>query len=192
MQIITKAEAIGLFKSVKSCSAISLTAETPCDMNKRGNPFYGTTKLNWVAGLIGFSYPNSVNNQLGREDKEMDFEAQKPIWAVATDSRNLVTNKDGSELYVYIKVQSAGKPIYKLNGDVVEAEKVKPYLKEHTKPHTQDGLDKEIVVRMFKLSNILAFRMLGEEYVIADNCRVGSNKIATDELSKAVDGVVTI
>lgn len=173
MTNVTKTELVRLFQSIKGNTAISMVAETEADMNKKNNPYYGTRKTNTIAGLIGFDYENSVNNQLGREDKDMDFVARKPVWAVGTDCRHIVTNKDGSELYVYIKVQSAGTPSFSFNGQPVDAEVVKPYIKEHKKPMTQDGLEKEIVVRMFKVSNILSVKMLGEEYRVTDRELVG-------------------
>jgi len=188
MKQVTPNEMVEIVKSVKSSTHLSLVAETPADMNKRGNPFYGTIKKNTVAGQIGFFYENAVNNQLGREEKEMDFEAQRPVWAVAlSDTRNLVTNKAGSKHYLYVKVNSAGTPQYFLDGKEIAADLVKPYINVNTKPNTQAALDKEVCVRMYGLENIRSINMLGEEYMIMPNkIEAGKKEVAEEKSSVKV------
>lgn len=169
MQYVSRQELVETIKTVKTSSAVSILAETEVDANKTGNPFHGATKVNTMAGLIGFDYSNSVNNELGREDKPMDFRAQSHKWAVPTDSRNLVTNKDATKLYLRMKVQSSGTPRYFLDGEEISQEAIAPFLKEHKTPHTQDNLDKEIVVRMIKVENILSMKILKEEYRVSES-----------------------
>jgi hypothetical protein len=160
-----------LIETVKGTTAVSVYAETECDMNKTGNPFYGATKKNWIAGIIGFDYGNSVNNQLGREGQETDFIPQPHKWAILPENgcRCLRQNKDRSKTYLWIKVQSSETPTYHFEGKEVSKETIAPFLKEHSKPHTQANVEKEIVARTVALANILAIKIKGEEYVIAEN-----------------------
>jgi len=188
MKQVTVSQMVDVVKSVKSSTMLSFTAETPADMNKTGNPYFGTIKKNTVAGQIGFYYENAVNNQLGREEKEMDFEAQKPVWAVGLpDTRNLVTNKAGSKFYLYVKIQSADTPQFFFNGQEIPVETIKPYLKPHTKPHTQDDLSKEVCVRMYGLEHIRQINMFGEEYLIVEpGVEAGKKAVAEEKVTEKV------
>jgi hypothetical protein len=159
---------VEIIKSVKSSTMVTIEAITEVKLPK-SNPYHGAMKRNTINGQIGFYYENAVNNQLGREDKAMDFKPQMAVWQRATDSRNLVTNAAGDKLYLYIRVLSSGVPSYTLNGMEVSREAIAPYLPEHKKPHTQDNLEKEVVVRTFGMDNILNIKMLGETFEIADN-----------------------
>lgn len=169
MKIVTLPELQKIIESVKTSTFISVHVETEVDMNKTDNPFYGATKENRVAGQIGFDYENAVNNQLGREDKPLEFTAQSHKWAIPMENgcKNLVQNKDRSKTYLRIKVTSSAEPTYKFNGQEIPKETIQPYLKPHKKPNTQEN-DKEIIVRMYCLTNILGMKILGNELVIGE------------------------
>lgn len=171
MKFATLAEVQGMIETVRGTTSVSLYAETTCEMNKTGNPFFGTTKKNWVSGIIGFDYENSVNNQLGREGKEMNFEAQQHKWAIMPENgcRSLRQNKDRSKTYLWIKIQSAKTPTYHFKGQEISKDTIAPYLKPHSKPHTQNNNTKEIFARTYGLHDILAIKMFGDVYVIAEN-----------------------
>lgn len=162
-KFVTKSELVETVKTVKGSSAISVEVETEVDMRKTGNPYIGAIKLNTVAGLIGFDYETGVNNLLGKEDKPMEFKAQAHKWAVPTDSKNLVANKDGTKLYLRIKVQSAGTPTFFFNGEKIEKALLAPFIPEHKKPATQAALDGEYVVRTYALDSIRSMKILGDE-----------------------------
>jgi hypothetical protein len=162
---------------------ITLEAETEIKVPK-SNPFNGATKRNTINGQIGFYYGNAVNNELGREDKAMDFRPQMAKWQKPTDSRNLVTNAEGSKLYVYIRVLSSGTPQYFMQGDEVSRETIAPYLPEHKTPHTQENLDKEVVVRCFSLENILSIKMLKDEYRLVERL-TEQEKVAVEQEQEA-------
>jgi len=127
---VTKTQLVNEIRKVITSTAISIDVETEVRMRKTDNPYFGATKRNRVAGLIGFDYENSVNNQLGREEKTMDFVAQEHKWAKPTDSRNLLTNEASTKLYLRLKVQSTGHPVYSFNGrEISKATPKSPILK---------------------------------------------------------------
>ena len=139
-------------------------------MNKRGNRFFGLgiTKHQTHNGIIGFKYSNSVNNQLGREDKELTyptFTAQPRKWG--NRIKNLV--EYNGKWYMELKIERSTKPVY-FNGNQeitgAELEELLSFIPEKTSPHTQDMLDKKVVMIDVKLSNIKRVRMLGAEYEI--------------------------
>ena len=165
-KFITKNELVEAIKVVKGSSAVSVEVETEVDMRKTGNQYMGAVKLNTVAGLIGFDYENGVNNLLGKEDKPMEFKAQAHKWALPTDSKNLLTNKDGNKLYLRIKVQSAGSPEFFFNGARIEKALLQPFMPEHKKPSTQAALDGEYVVRTYAIDSIRSMKLLGDELVV--------------------------
>jgi hypothetical protein len=115
MPLVTRDEVVEVIKSVKTSTIVTIDAETEIKVPK-SNPYYGAMKRNRINGQIGFYYGNAVNNELGREDKPMDFKPQMAKWQKPTDSRNLVTNADETKLYLYIRVLSSGSPTYSLNG----------------------------------------------------------------------------
>lgn len=184
-QYVTRSEMVEIIKSVKGCTAISIVAETPVDLKSKAKnaPFFGTTKINRIAGLIGFDYETSVNNQLGREDKEMEFKAQAHKWARATDSYNLKTNEARDKLYLWLKVQSSGSPKFFYAGNEVDKETIEPFIRPHTAPNTQANVEKKITPRTFDINNILIIKMLGKEYRISENV-VRAEKVATEMLEE--------
>lgn len=189
---VTRQELVEVIKSVKGSTFVSYVAETEVDMNKTGNPFYGATKVNTVAAQIGFDYEVAVNNQLGREDKPLDFVQQAHKWAVATDSRNLVMNEALTKLYLRAKVMSAATPMYFFDGQPVSKETIAPWLKPHRKPNTQSNLVKEVPVRNVTMSNIYSMKLLGDEYIVTETLEQYNRAIAViEEVVEAVTETVT-
>jgi len=180
MKVVSRSELQNVIETVKTSTFVSVHVETEVDMNKTDNPFYGATKENQVAGQIGFDYETNVNNQLGREDKPLDFTAQAHKWAIPMENgcKNLVQNRDRSKTYLRMKVTSAGEPSYKFNGQVILKETIQPYLKVHKKPHTQADLDKEIVVRMYCLTNILGMKILGQDLTVGETLANETKEVA--------------
>ena len=177
---VTQQEVVEVIKSVKTANAITIEAETE-PIKVKSNPYYGVKKRNTTNGQIGFYYKNAVNNQLAKEDKEMDFVPQMAKWQKPTDSRNLVTNADGTRLYLYIRCLSSGEPTFFFKGEEISRDLIAPFLPEHKTPHTQENLDKEVVVRTFAIDNILNIKMLGDEYCIVENLSAAERTQATQE-----------
>jgi hypothetical protein len=150
---------------LKTAVPVSMDLVTkPSNMRVTGNPYRNAVKVVTISGMIGMDYEAGVNNQLGREDKDLDFSAQRPVW-MRHLGRNLGTNKAGNRTYVPIKVQSASKPVYLCDGlDVTD--KVTPFLRKATTPKTQDKLATKVVWRTPALDSIHKVRMLGAEYTV--------------------------
>jgi hypothetical protein len=178
---VTVAQLQEEINKVVSCQPVSVDICTEPKMRKTGNPYMGVKKEVTINGLMGFNYGNSVNNQLGREDKEMNFTPEARKWGELRG--NLVFHKD--KVYLQVKAQSSSTPVYTLNEEIIEKAILDPFLVVSTKPHTQEDVDKEIVVRDITLENIRAMRMLGNEYVIvlfADNEE--KVKVATEKVTE--------
>jgi hypothetical protein len=160
------AELAALVSRVRTALPVSIDlVSVDSNMRKTGNPYPNAEKHVTISGMIGCSYENAVNNQLGRENKELSFESQKPSWMQQSHLANLGTNKAGDKLYMPIKVQSCSKPIYMADGvNVTDA--VKPFIRQTYAPTTQDDLTTKVIWRTPALDSIKTVRMLGAEYTI--------------------------
>lgn len=140
--------------------------------NPTRNPYYedGIFKLSRKYKIItGFDYENSVNNRLGREEKEMDFESQKPKWFEMI-SKGLVTDrKTQSKFYLryqYLKDSVIGTPEHFFNGEKVEKELFESFLtnRDYDNQYSNQGLDDTLNFQVCDLNNILYLTLGGEHY----------------------------
>jgi len=97
-----------MLNSLKGSTAISLISVTPPKM-KAKCPRTNILKESYKSGLLGCSYENRVNNQLGRENKELDFKAKKMSFGQLSENKvvKTKTNKDGTtKRYIYMSKMS--------------------------------------------------------------------------------------
>lgn len=170
---------IDLLHERKGTQIVSLVTETIPSMNKKNNPYYDkeketfrVTKRSWVNGMVGWNYSNSVTNQRLREGHESpEFEAQPRTWGERIAGSPLVKHKDS--LYLELKVErTVERPLFYLDGellieeyDKVVLDDIKKYIKAPKQAMTQET-EKEIILRDYKLSNILSIRCGGQDYRI--------------------------
>ena len=159
MREVTVGELRDIINGIVTCQPVSADIVVDPRWRYKNHP-EGIKKHETMSGLIGFRYANSVNNQLGREDKPLDFQPQARKWG--TLEGNLVYHKE--KVYLQFKVQSCSTPVYMDGDTVVPKSQIEDALRASRKPHTQSNLDKEVVVRDVNLDNIKCIRMLGEEY----------------------------
>jgi hypothetical protein len=165
---INKEDLIKLLKEVRGNTFISVECETePKLLGGRSCPYKGIRKISKVAGAIGFNYTNSVNNQREREDLDKDFEAEPRAWGTRLKGTPLVEHK--GKTYIEVKVQSTESPLYVLNGKFIPNEDIKPYIPE-TK--SRQGVDKEIIVRDYDISNIRSIKIKGQQFVVSAETKV--------------------
>ena len=162
MKTISRTELIQKLNEIKGATFISVDITSEPRMRKTGNPYMGATKTLSLSGAFNFDYENSVNAQLEREGKEANFESQGRSWGKREG--NLIEHK--GNYYIQLKVQGASDPVFRFNGVEIEKSVLEPFLQESHKPHTQDELEKEVVVRDVKLENVKAIRVAGEELLV--------------------------
>ena len=169
---ITTDELVQEFKKITNTN-IGLKTRTIPKMRKRNNPYFNQViKESEIQGMIGFNYRNSVNNQLGRENKEMEFTPKKHKWANSkrkynsNDSRIVLYNRKGTKSYLRVKVQSSKKPTYRFNGRFIAEQTLEPFLIQSKKPKSQEKLDKEIIVRNYDIENITEVKMQGDRMLV--------------------------
>jgi hypothetical protein len=163
---VTTSEIVNIIqRTVKGTMAVSVDAVTEPDMRKTGNPYHGKVmKHCTMNGLIGFDYENAINNQDKREGGAGEREAKPRKWGVLTPDRLFVTHKDS--YYLQMKVQSASDPVYFMDGKEISVDILKPFMPVKKISSSQEGLEKEVIVRDVKLENVKSIRFNGADYEI--------------------------
>jgi len=188
MKHLSVAEFVEMVEELKGCTAISLDTETEPKLLKKsrgtGEPcnYENISKVGTLAGLLGVCYSNAVNNQLGREDKPLQFESQERKWGTLSANRMIVSHipkgQTATRYYLQMVVQSATTPIYKWGNTVINKDELRDFLPLDNDPRTQADLDKKVILRDIAVENIVTARMLGEEYRIGD--RVEAERTGTE------------
>ena len=180
---------VDLLSAVKGAKIVTITTKTIPAMVRtaedgRINPFAGKNlrkdvsvrKIARVNGVVNWNYTNSVNRQLVREGKTADFTAHPRKWGTRMSGLPFVIHiKDGKvNLYLEMKVERSVEHWYEDDkGNRVNADEVKPFLKPRSV--TRQGTDKEVILRDYRIDNIIAIRHEGDTYVITDNLRLTSD-----------------
>ena len=164
---MTKATLQSTLIGILTAIPISVDLITKGRLKKTGNPYPNARKHITLSGMIGMSYENGVNNQLGREEKDMDFFAKEHPWMDRAE-RNLGFNRNkiDPERYLPMKVQSASKAVYIDNGiDVTDA--IQAFIPKKSESKTQSKLETKVHWRTPSLDSIVSVRMLGAEHTIS-------------------------
>jgi len=160
-------ELAAIITGIKTALPIGITQTTKDNgLYTKNNPYRDAVKQVTYAGMIGCRYENAVNNQLGREDKELDFFAKPHKWMDPAENNLGKKRSGGDERYLPFKVQATQNVCWMMDGiDVTD--NVQQYRKPAPEaPKTQDALDTKIDWRTPSLESIKSIRMLGAEYTI--------------------------
>ncbi len=198
MNTITRNELKNKLSDIKACTAVSIETETFPKLLKNDrntgepNPYNQISKIGTMNGLIGALYENSCNNQLGREDKELVFEAQARKWGKLMDNKVLVVhtpkNETTPKYYLQILVKSANKPVYVDEDSIIPSENLDGLLPTKSDPKTQNDIDKKVILRDVALDNITVIRMFNDEYIVCED-QTEMEKIKRNQLINVCENV---
>jgi len=169
-------------------------------MRKTSNPFHGKGLLKEcsINGAVGFDYSSAVNRIAVKEGKEKR-EAKARQWGVLDGDRKFVrhTTKDGvAKSYLQIMCRSNTTPVFRLGARLLtdaEVAEVKTFIPEKEKSSTQADLDGEVVLRDIDLNNVLAIRVNGNHYLVADLEPLTSDEmLAKAKISKKFDEMMAL
>lgn len=154
-------------------SIVSVTAEVEQKVLKRGNPLKDAeiTKLVKVTCQSGTSYENTVNNQRVREGEKSDF-SSVPNWMEATEFSAFVQKKsDPSCKYLRLMVVPGTKSEnlgYFVNGKPATEQEIAiiEKFKQVSTPPTNQGVDRPVIYRTFKVSGLKSIRVGGVEITV--------------------------
>lgn len=166
MKRITATELQVKLAQVRTATFATITTVTEPKMNKGGNPYFGRIRKKQTMNVtINFDYANSVNNQLKKEDKEAAFVPHARKWGERIQGTCLIQHKG----QVYLEAKPNGKPSaseYFCDGQSIDKSEIALYLPKVNSNAEHQGVEKEIIIRDFKLSSISAIKLQGEQYEI--------------------------
>jgi len=203
MKRIDRSEVEKLLKAgQKGTIFLTVFYASPMDksMRKTGNRFHGQNLLKEcsINGAVGFDYEASVNRLAEKEGKEQR-EAKARAWGVLDSDRKFVrhTTKDGiAKSYLQIMSRSATEPVFRIGKNpLAEADvaELKTFIPEKAKSSTQEDLDGEVICRDIDLNNILAIRVNGEHYLVADlEPLTSDDMLAKAKISKKFDEMMSL
>lgn len=155
---ISKAEFVKMLLTWNlGAQPVSIQYVTEPKLTAEGKKHFGTvTKIANVGGMIGYSYENSVNNQLEREHKEREFMAQ-PLWKGAGKrlSTALSVHIEKETFYLTYKSQQTFKSFhFDSSMSFIPYSQIKPFFPA-SKP-TNQGVNEgnEIHHREIKIDNV--------------------------------------
>ncbi len=158
-----------------SPTAIFMVTRTDAKLKKTGNPYRDEVVLKSSSYIarVNVNYTNAVNNQLEREGKERDFQAQENWHAKKYDSYNgcvaMKAEGDKKQEYLFFVTDRVKRNGFLLNGkqvkSQVEIETIKQFLPTYSAP-TNQGTEKAIQVQTIKLENISLLKLKGKIYEI--------------------------
>jgi len=165
--IVTVEQLAAVIEAMQGAQPATMTTRTDANLLKTGNPFGEVAKYSKVNVFVGVNYENAVKRQQVREGAdEGNFDAQAPKWGERV-GKKLISHK--GELYCPVKIGSAlEQPRYvqTANLNVLTNESVTPFKQKKQSSAAAQGVDKEIVWRTYKLSNILRLTIGGDTYVV--------------------------
>lgn len=164
MVFIDQKQLLALLSDIRGASFATIITETDARLKKTGNPFGSVVKLSRVNVCLGFQYTAAVNRQRVREDAEPDFEARPRQWGERIQGTVLVEHR--GKVYLETKVErSLSHQYFRAdNGTPLSDEDVRPFLPARGK--SRQDVEREIIVRDYRLDSIRAIVMGGETYML--------------------------
>lgn len=167
-QTISNAQLQAMLLAVKGARMATITMETEPAMRKTNNPYYGNvTKRTTMNITMNFSYENSVNNQRTKEGSDNTFQASPRKWGERIPGTCFVTHKG----FTYMEVKANGAPQsteYFLtdNGQPIAKADLELYLQEKSSNAAHQGVEKEIILRDIKITNIREIKINGGHFIV--------------------------
>jgi hypothetical protein len=153
----------GFFHENRGCEAVTFIAETDPKLRKTGNPLGEVRKIAKVNGMINWVYSNAVNRQREREGVAGVFASFPRKWGERLEGTPLIAKDEF--YYLELKVQRSIEYAYvDADGRELDPELVAPFLPKRSRG--RQGVEREVILRDYKLNNIKQIRIRGETYRI--------------------------
>lgn len=171
MKSISQSELEALFLRTDKTQFVSFVSVTDPAMRKRENPHPKARKVSMVVGVVNWTYSKTVNRQREREQKVMDFRALERKWGQRMKGTPLVSHVTAGEgetrLYLEVKIERRSFLYFDSETHKrIDEAVIAPFLQEPSDNPRQD-LQREIVLRDYRLTSIAELTMAGEQYRIA-------------------------
>jgi hypothetical protein len=167
MKRIALKNLVELLTTIDKPTFINMTTQTKVRMNKTNNPFYDKVfKVKTGNYLIGSEYEKRVNNNLVKEGKENDFEAQENKVGKHV-SKVLLFNEKTNKYYLQHERfdNSNIETRYVSEGKDIELKEFEKFMPKANNYENQ-GLEKTVNILSVTLDNILTISINKEQYVV--------------------------
>jgi len=155
--------------SGKGSKFVGLTTVTEPKLLK-SCPYNGVRKVSEVTVQVNYDYVNAVENQLRKEDKDLDDYKQGTSWYDVVTFQNgkltpFAKHKTSGDLYLRCRhMSTTSSKYFDDNGNEVSEQQLAPYLPKKSKA-TNQGTDTAVRAVTYKLDGIVAVRVDGNNYV---------------------------
>ena len=124
------------------------------------------TKISTVNGILCSDYENAVNKQRGKEGLKKNFSSKSRAWGTRIGDSSLIEHK--GEFYLEIRVLSSSY-LYETDEGVPLSDEEVELISKFLPPSrpTRQGVENEIVVRTYNLSNIREVCYSGSRYILS-------------------------
>lgn len=163
---VSREQLVSMLRGIKGAKPVTIVTET--DPGKSAKHKGICVKQSHVNGMVNWHYEKAVNRQLEREGKDPSFEVQPRKWGERVAGTPLVEHK--GNFYLEMKVERVLDTQYFLmdpHGGYIPT--TKEAVVEHLRPSRgapNQGVDKQIILRDYKVDSIITLRMGGREYQI--------------------------
>lgn len=152
-------------RAKRGCFALTIETLTSIAARKTGNPYGLIFKRAKINGMANWIYENSVNAQRSREGITADFEAHPRNWGARIDGTPLIVHK--GQMYLELKVQASLGYTYETADSTPLANAlVEPFLPAKRDESGRQGTEKAVILRDYKICNILSATIDGQTYQI--------------------------
>lgn len=171
-EVIKASELVKLLSGNLGAKMVTIISSTEPPMRKTANPFYGRVrKISRVNGVIGWQYESAVNRQRDREQRPENadgtiehFFAEPRKWGERLPGSPWVSHKQ--QMYLELKVERVLGHEYRCDGKPIDVAELEPWLQRKTGESSRQGVEKEIILRDYRLDSILAVTFGGKQYLI--------------------------
>jgi len=166
MKKITAEELVKILIGRKGNFFATLVALTAEKNLVKDCPFGSLNKVSCFQANLGFHYTNSLDNQAAREGKTVEFDVKPRRWGSRIDKTCLVEHK--GQYYIEAKPEKSFSVKWIAeNGRILSKDEVEPYFKTRSESATQESLDKKVILRDYKVENVMEITMDNETYQVA-------------------------
>lgn len=145
---------------------LTITTETEPKMRKTNNPYFGKVKKVVTSNVsMNFDYSTVVNNRLNKEGKEKTFVAKPRVWGERIPNTCFIMHNDAMYVELHYKSEPSSTKFF-LDGNEIEKTLIQEFLQEPNSNAEHQGLDKEVILRDVKISNIKEVKINGFHYVV--------------------------
>jgi len=182
-----------ILTSIIGCQFIRMQTKTSAGLRKTRDDANGKRykhehgdiqKISDGQFIVGFRYANSLANQAKREDKKIEFNVQPRMWGEHVSGTCLIEHK-GSVYVETIPQKSFWHRYVDENGDPIWQPDIQDLIDHKNarrgKSSTQANLEGEVIVRDYKLTNVL--------YLVANHYTFGTFDQYASEAMEDEDAV---